>query len=205
MAAYGMRAGRAIGGLVLAGAIPIGAATTVLPAQAQPVAQPAAQAAPLTLPSGPAPSGDSASSLAGLFLQSCVHFVGDREALRAWARKTGLHELPAAGEQQFLYGLPGEVFDATDTHGKFVLVSEDGGSCSVLAEKVNGTAMLGDLETDMRKAQISFTVTLDQDDPQEKTLHQREYDASQGKARWHMLVSTVKGTDSGEAMLTANP
>ncbi len=125
-----MRTGLVIGAIAL-----IGGGSIELPGTAR--------AASTDLPSGPAPDGDTASSLAGLFLQSCVHFIGDRQALRAWAQKTGLHELPAAGEQQFLYGLPGQVFDASDTHGKFVLVSEDSGSCSVLAEKVNGDVPMG--------------------------------------------------------------
>jgi len=166
----------------------------------------AARAADPAAPIGPPPGqGDSASSLAGLFLQSCVQHVGNRQAVRAWAKSKGLQELPANAEQQFLYGLPGQVFDASDKHGRYVLISEDGGSCSVLAEQVNGAKVLDVLQNDMRQGGISFTVTLDQDDPHEKTLHQREYDASQGKARWHMLVSIVKGTDRGEAMLTANP
>jgi hypothetical protein len=73
----------------------------------------------------------NAKQVAGLFMQSCLQFAGDKDGLRDWAKKTGLKELPAEAQDQFLYGLPGVVFDASNKDGKFVLVSEDGGSCSV--------------------------------------------------------------------------
>ena len=57
----------------------------------------------------------------------------------------------------------------------------------------------------MQQAHIDLTMTRDHDDAQEKTLHHREYTASQGSRRWEMLVRTVKGTAPGEVMLTTSP
>ena len=93
----------------------------------------------LTAPAGAdEPPNVAAKQVAGLFMQSCVQFAGDRDGLRGWARKTGLNALPAEAQDRFLYGLPGVVFDASNKEGKFVLVSEDAGSCSTLAEMANG-------------------------------------------------------------------
>lgn len=147
----------------------------------------------------------SAAQVVGLFVQSCVRFVGNAADLRQWARQTGLSVLPKEAQQSFLYGLPGEVYDASTPNDKLVLISEDGGSCSALAESANGEAVATTLERVMRTAHITFTLTHEDDDTEEKALHHRSYAVSRGGRQWQMLVSTVKDTASGEVMLTANP
>jgi len=146
----------------------------------------------------------NAQQLAGLFMQSCIQFAGDKDGLRAWAKKTGLKDLPAEAADNFLYGLPGVVFDASNKDGKFVLVSEDGGSCSAIAEIASGPSVITDLEQDMNAAKISFKVTSEKNDSEEKSLKHREYLATQGDRGWLLLVSTVKDSAGGQVMLTAN-
>lgn len=146
----------------------------------------------------------NAKQVAGLFMQSCIQFAGDKEGVRNWAKQTGLQELPASVEGQFLYGLPGMVFDASNKDGKFVLVSEDGGSCSAIAQAANGTRVIADLEQDLNAARIAFKVTSEKSDAEEKNLRHREYMATQGDRGWLLLVSIVKDPSIGQAMLTAN-
>jgi len=146
----------------------------------------------------------NAKQVAGLFMQSCLQFAGNRDELRTWAKKKGLKELPAEVQERFLYGLPGIVFDASNKDGKFILVSEDGGSCSAMAETASGPAVLSDLEQDMHDAQINFQMTSERADAEEKTLRHREYMASQGQRNWLLLVSIVQDPGGGQAMLTAN-
>jgi hypothetical protein len=150
------------------------------------------------------PPNVAAKQVAGLFVQSCVRFAGDKDGLRGWAGKTGLRVLPTGAQERFLNGLPGVVFDASNSLGKFVLVSEDGGSCSVVAEMVSGPVVITDLEQDLNDARISFKVTAEKADTEEKALKHREYQASQGTRGWLLLVSTVKDSGGGQAMLTAN-
>ncbi len=150
------------------------------------------------------PPNVAAKQVAGLFVQSCVRFAGDTDGLREWAKKTGLKELPPGLQDRFLYGLPGIVFDASNKDGKFVLVSEDGGSCSVVAEMASGPIVISDLEQDLNEAKISFKVTGEKADAEEKALNHREYQASQGDRTWLLLVSTVKDPSGGQVMLTAN-
>ena len=146
----------------------------------------------------------NAKQVAGLFIQSCVQFAGDKVALRDWAQKTGLKELPGKVADGFLYGLPGVVFDASNKDGKFVLVSEDGGSCSAVAETASGASVVTNLEQDLNEAKITFKVTAEKNDPEEQALKHREYVATQGDHEWLLLVSTVKDASGGQAMLTAN-
>ena len=56
----------------------------------------------------------NAKQVAGLFMQSCLRFAGGKDGLRDWAAKTGLKALPTEAQDQFLYGLPGVVFDASN-------------------------------------------------------------------------------------------
>ena len=166
---------------------------------------PAILAAALAAPANAADTGaTSAQQVATLFMQSCLQYAGDRDGLRGWAKKIGLKELPAEEQDRYLYGLPGVVFDASNKHGRFALVSEDGGSCSVLAASASGQAVLTDLEQKLHDAQISFKVTAERPDAIERTLQHREYIAQQGKREWLLLVSTVQDPAGGEAILTAN-
>ena len=56
------------------------------------------------------------------------------------------------------------MFDASNKVGKFVLVSEDGGSCSVIAEMANGPVVITDLEQALSDAKIAFKVTAEKSD-----------------------------------------
>ena len=171
----------------------------------------AAHAAEPAAPSLPPPAvqgggvRDPAAQAAGLFMQSCVRFAAQPKALRHWAAGRQLAQLPGVYANSFLYGLPGRVYDATTPAGRLVLVSQDGGSCSVVADKANGSALLDRLDADLKAAGVTYKITADGPDPQEKALHNRAYDASLGGRHWLMLISTVGGAAGGVVMLTTNP
>ena len=148
---------------------------------------------------------DPAAQAAGLFMQSCVRFAANTKGLRQWAEHRHLRRVPPPHDEELLAGLPGVVFDATTTAGRLELVSEDSGSCSVVAEQAKGAAVLHRLDADLRAAGVVFKVTQDGPDAQEKDLHNRAYDAKLDGKHWQMLVSTVVGPDGGMAMLTTNP
>jgi hypothetical protein len=150
------------------------------------------------------PAQDSATDLVGLFMQSCNAFVGNPKGLRDWAATAGLQALPPGGEQAFLHGAPGHVFDASDATGKFVVVSGDSGACSAIAETADGSALVDDLEQLLRAAGIAFTLMREQDDSVEKSLYHRDYVASKDTLKWQILVGTVRDKP-GTAMLTAAP
>jgi hypothetical protein len=175
------------------------------------IAVPAAHAA---APATPAPppaaiqggsAHDPAAQAAGLFMQSCVRFAAQPKALRQWAKGKHLARIPAPYANDFLYGLPGRVYDASTKAGKLVLVSQDSGSCSVVADDAKGAALLDRIDSDLKTAGVTYKVTADGPDPQEKDLHNRAYDASLGKRQWLMLVSTVNDPAGGEAIMTTNP
>ena len=148
---------------------------------------------------------DSAARAVALFMQSCVRFAGDTQGLRDWIKTAAYPEVPASRADDFLNGLPGGAYDASGGKLSLVLVSEDGGSCSVVADTVKGAELIDVLEKVLRGAKINFTATDDPPDPQVKDLNNREYAASADQRSWHMLVSTVKDPAGGEAMLTTNP
>jgi hypothetical protein len=100
---------------------------------------------------------DNATQLAGLFMQGCVRFAGDSAGLRGWAHQNSLAAVPEPARAAFLNGAPGMVFDASNPNGKFVLISEDAGGCSAIAELANGSALMTALEDDMRRSGIAFT------------------------------------------------
>jgi hypothetical protein len=84
-----------------------------------------------------------------------------------------------------------------------VLISYDGGSCSVVAQLASGPVAIADLERDMNDARIAYKMTGEETDPEERSLTHREYLASLGQREWLLRVSTVKNA-AGQVMLTAN-
>lgn len=150
-------------------------------------------------------SSDAATQIVGLFMQGCVRYAGDVAALRDWAVRAGMQPLPAPGQQAFLQGVPGEVFDASTKQDKLVLISDDAGACSSAVESASGPEVVNALEQAMQVSHIDFKMTHEEDDTQVKVLHHRTYAASAGDRQWGVLVSTVKDAASGEVMLTVLP
>lgn len=155
----------------------------------------------LTLPA----HADPAPELAGLFLQSCIPYAGDPPALRAWAAKAGLPQVPDPARAIFLHGAPGTVFDASLPPEKYVLVSSDDGLCATVTNKAEGTAVIAALEADLKTAGVAFRLAIERDDRQVAQIHDREYLATKNGRGWRILVATVKDPQGGQAMLTAAP
>ena len=79
-----------------------------------------------------APSTSDPPQLVGLFVQACVRFAGDPQALRAWIAAHNLPAVPAAQAVPFLSVGPGEAFGASTLSGKHALNSYDSGACEVI-------------------------------------------------------------------------
>jgi hypothetical protein len=161
---------------------------------------------PLAAGAAPATQNqDAAGEAVRLFMQSCVQFPSDRAALQAWIKKAGYPEVPADHADEFLNGLPGAAYDASGGGLSLVIVSQDSGSCSVVADHANGPGLVRELENSLRAANITFTAADDPPDPHTKDLNNREYTVPGQNGGWHMLISTVKDPAGGAALLTTNP
>ena len=154
-------------------------------------------------PAGPVQ--DSSSQAVNLFMRSCVRFPSDRTALQAWIKQAGYPEVPADHADEFLNGLPGAAYDASGGSLSLVIVSQDSGSCSVVADRASGPGLVQELDRSLHAANIAFTATDDPPDPQTADLNNREYTVPAQDGAWHMLVSTAKDPAGGAALLTTNP
>jgi hypothetical protein len=160
--------------------------------------------AALTAPAS-ALAADQSAALAGLFMQSCLNFAGDPAGLRAWAAGKGLPAVPEQARQAFLHGAPGQVFDASDNEGKFVVTSSDDGICSAITNAAGQAATVAALEADLRDSGIAFRLVIERDDKNIPDIHHREYLATKGGRGWRILLATVKDPSGGQAMITGAP
>lgn len=151
-----------------------------------------------------APAPDAPQQMVGLFIQGCMPFVGDANALRGWAGSTGLRALPDQVAETFLHGAAGKAFDGSNESGKFVLVSSDDGLCSVVTDKATTADMTKAIEAGFLQAGLAFRLVIERDDKNEKNIHDREYLAARNGNGWRVLVATLKD-GQGQAMLTAGP
>jgi hypothetical protein len=143
--------------------------------------------------------------LVGLFIQGCLPFAGKPQALRDWAKRTGLPPVPEQARAAFLHGAPGQVFDGSAASAKLVLVSSDDGLCSAATDQATQPAVTEALEAGFRQAGLTFRLVVERDDAHVDAIHDREYLAAKDKRGWRVLAAAVKGDQGGEAMLTAAP
>lgn len=154
---------------------------------------------PLTASAGPA------DDLAALFLQTCLPYAGRPAALREWAARANLPEVPDPARAAFLDGAPGKVFDASNTVGKFALLSSDDGICAVVTDQAGDAETDAALERGLSEAGIKFRLVAERDDKLNPKLHHREYLAAGPARTWRILAATVRDSAPGQAMLTAAP
>ncbi len=147
-----------------------------------------------------------AEELSGLFLQTCLPYAGRPQALRQWAIREKLPVVPDPARAAFLNGAPGQVFDASNNAGKFVLLSSDDGICAVVTDHAGDLETAQALERALSGAGIRFRLVIERDDKLNPKLHHREYLATgSGQGGWRILAATVHGDAPGQAMLTAAP
>jgi hypothetical protein len=152
---------------------------------------------PATALAGPA------EELSGLFLQACLPYAGRPQALRQWATQKKLPAVPDPVRAAFLNGAPGQVFDASNSAGKFALLSSDDGICAVVTDQAGDLEVAQALERALGDAGIKFRLVIERDDKLNPKLHHREYLAAGTERAWRLLAATVH--DNGQAMLTAAP
>jgi hypothetical protein len=146
-----------------------------------------------------------AEQMAGLFVQSCMRFAGDVRGLRQWIADARLSALPQPGQEAFLNGRPGIVFDATNGAGKFALISGDDGSCAVVAQIAHPASLVATFERLLRPSGVTLELAGERIDPEEKALRWRDYRAAKGPRRWSIAVGTASDSPNGMAMLSARP
>jgi hypothetical protein len=146
-----------------------------------------------------------AEELSGLFRQSCLPYAGQPAALRQWATRARLPDVPDPARAVFLNGASGKVFDASNDAGKFALLSADDGICAAVADRAGDRETATALERALTEAGIAFRLVSERLDKLNPELRQREYVATAHGRAWRLLAETVRETVSGRAMLTAAP
>ena len=132
-------------------------------------------------------------------------YAGHPTALRQWAARTHLPEIPDPAAAAFLSGAPGKVFDASSGVGKFALLSSDDGICAVVTDHAGDEETARELERAMTDAGVRFRLVIERDDKPNPKLHHREYLATRQGSSWRILAATVHDSSPGQAMLTAAP
>jgi len=92
----------------------------------------------LCLAALPARAADQAREVVGLFVQSCLKYVGEPTELQDWIKATTpLRKLAAQEASAFLDGKRGDVWNAENDAGLFALVVLADDTCSVMAQQAS--------------------------------------------------------------------
>ena len=175
---------------------------TAVPACAQPRA-PQGQAMGQPGQAGQQPPPNPADQLVGLFGATCMHFGGDVHGMRAFMTQQGAPVMPAQARDAFLAGRVGEVFDVSVPGVNLALVSLDDGGCEAVAEKANGSEVLGTLQQAAREAGATMTPLGAQSDAGPNGVHHAAYELVVNGKQMHVLVSTAPAAP--QAVITLAP
>ncbi len=83
---------------------------------------------------------EQAEFAVNLFMQACLANGGDKERLRKWVKEVKLPEVTGEDAKPFLSNTPsgkGLAWSASGKQGRFVLVSEDNGACTIYSRKAD--------------------------------------------------------------------
>jgi hypothetical protein len=139
----------------------------------------------------------------GLFVQSCIRLAGEPATVRDLLRQRHVPELTPEGRAIFLRDRIGVGFDATNKATRMVLISEDNGACSVFAETVDTSKILGSVESVFRSAGASL---VQKSTEQQGSLTSHDYDVVLKDRRFKLVISTGDNPKASiHTMLTLAP
>jgi hypothetical protein len=163
----------------------------------------AALATLLLLGAAGAPPDEAAQQVAGLFVQACIANAGSASAIADWAEHAALPTLPDAGQQAFLRGRAGRVWDATNqAGGKMVLIGLADGSCQASAPAISPIAVATALEADLDRVGVE-AAAIERRDPATPSLVVRAWSARRGALAWDLVLNAAPADPSAPILLTA--
>jgi hypothetical protein len=130
-----------------------------------------------------------APQVAGLFEQSCMRFTGNAAGLRAWIASQDLPLVPETGTRFFLGGRRGQVFNASNSLGKYVLASYDDGACKVVVMAADFGAVQQTLLKNLKSDGLTVAPVLRRTDTH-GGANQQMYRAALGQ--FHRLLSITE-------------
>jgi hypothetical protein len=148
---------------------------------------------------------DGATQLAGLFTQACLAHAGNPAALRQWAAQFHLPAVPPEHAAAFLRGGHGQVFDASNRAGKFVVVSDDSGACGSFTDRATASDVLPALRAQLRPLGITLAPAASPNAASAPEMAFASFTLRLGQQQDLLVIGTSK--DGGDAMiqLTAAP
>jgi len=131
----------------------------------------------------------AANQASGLFIASCLAHASNAPGLRAWVHQLGLSQAPANVAEGFLHGTAGQVFDASNPTGKYVILSHDDGACAVLTRDADGPSMTAAAEAALARAGVIAILALERPDQEVPGTRHRIYNAAGAGRSWTIVLT----------------
>ncbi len=123
----------------------------------------------------PADPTEGANEVVGLFVQTCLKYASNPNALRTWLAQQQAPEMPAQMRDFFLQGRRGMVYDVSYRSVRLALVSADDGSCSAYAETADPALTLNDLRQALQEGNVGASEQPSAPDPQHPNLQHVDF------------------------------
>jgi hypothetical protein len=119
----------------------------------------------------------------GLFVDACLRYAGEPQALRAWIATYHLPQLPDDQASIFLGGRAGQAFGASTASGKHALDSFDDGACEVVVQADDPATVQAILLAKLAGLGVSMSPAGTQSQPDGSST-QYLYKATLNSRRW---------------------
>lgn len=161
-----------------------------------------------SLPARAATGADQAREAVGLFVQSCLKYVEEPEALRAWIDDTPqLRRLASDQATEFLEGKRGDVWSASNDAGLFALILFNDDTCTVIAQQASADQVTLVFSDYVLRKRLPLDKIGDRRD-YVRGIDKREeiYRSSSGRILYEVVLITSKSLRAeAQAVLTTRP
>jgi hypothetical protein len=134
----------------------------------------------------------AARQAVGLFQQACISQFGDIAKVRAFLEDKHVPHASEGLTRALLAGRPGMVYDASNPTGRYAVVAQTDGLCTVAAPQAKAADVIPELEEAIKG--LGMTIYLLQNragvDPR---LHHRDYLLVHNGVDYNLVASTAEG------------
>lgn len=155
----------------------------------------------------PADPSEGANEVVGLFVQTCLKYAANPNALRTWLAQQQAPEMPAQMRDYFLAGRKGMVYDVSYRAIRLALASADDGSCSAYAETADPGLTLSDLRQALQQGNVAATEQAVPPDTQHPNLQHTNFRVTLEGRPYSVLTTTTPAPQQGQVQvaLTLRP
>ncbi|MCA1906851.1 MAG: hypothetical protein LDL39_00670 [Magnetospirillum sp.] len=147
-----------------------------------------------------------AQQVAGLFMLTCMQYLGNRDGLLGFLAERRVPSMPSQAAERFLRK-PGEgkVFDASRPGTRLALVSHDNGLCSVFSDTASGPESVALTLQNLHDLKVPVKLVRESTHPNDPSLKNQGFEGEYFGRAFQMVLSSSSQVGRMQVMFSVWP